>query len=42
MHIGSTAEVAALSLTLFALCGGAFLLASILIRFLLRHITSGR
>jgi ABC-type Fe3+ transport system permease subunit len=42
MHIGSTAEVAALSLTLFALCGGAFLLASILIRFLLRHITLGR
>lgn len=42
MHIGSTAEVAALSLTLFALCGGAFLLASILIRFLLRHISFGR
>ncbi|HEX8237328.1 MAG TPA: ABC transporter permease subunit [Abditibacteriaceae bacterium] len=42
MHIGSTAEVAALSLTLFALCGGALLLATVLIRFLLRHITPGR
>jgi ABC-type Fe3+ transport system permease subunit len=42
MHIGSTAEVAALSLTLFALCGGALLLAAILLRFLLRHISLGR
>jgi hypothetical protein len=33
MHIGSTAEVAALSLTLFALCGGALLLGAIIMRF---------
>jgi ABC-type spermidine/putrescine transport system permease subunit II len=42
MHIGSTAEVAALSLTLFALCGGALLLTAILLRFILRRITLGR
>ena len=37
MHIGSTAEVAALSLTLFALCGGALLGGTALMRLLLRH-----
>ena len=37
MHIGSTAEVAALSLTLLGLCGGALMGGVGLMRFLLRY-----